>query len=102
MAELLVEEGDRLEVGQIVAVLDGRERREAALQTAEARVRVAQAQLAQVHAGAKTGELQAQEAEIMRLQAQRLGNLATQRAAIARLEAEVENARVEYERFEML
>lgn len=102
LAELLIAEGDRVEAGQIVAVLDGRERREAALQTAEERVRVAQAELAQVRAGAKTGELQAQEAEILRLQAQEAGNLATQRAAIARLEAEVENARVEFERFEML
>lgn len=100
--ELLVEEGDRVEAGEIIATLDNRDRLQAALQQAEERVRVARAQLAQVQAGAKTGELEAQRAEIARLQADRAGNLAAQRSEIARLEAEVENARVEYGRYESL
>lgn len=102
IAELLVAEGDRVEAGQPIAVLDGRARLQAALQQAEGHVAVAQAELAQVLAGAKVGELQAQEAEIGRLQAQLAGNLATQQAAIARLEAEVENARLEAERYDFL
>lgn len=100
--DLRVREGDRVEAGQIVAVLDNNARLEAVLQQAEGQVRVAEAQLAQVEAGAKTGELQAQRAEVARLQAEQAGNINTQRAAIARLEAEVENARVEYQRYESL
>ena len=102
IARLLVKEGDRIEAGQVVAVLDGEIRLQAALQRAEETVGVAKAELARVLAGAKTGELQAQRAEIARLQAQLAGNLATQRAAISRLEAEVENARVEAQRYDFL
>ncbi|MEQ8383769.1 MAG: ABC exporter membrane fusion protein [Coleofasciculus sp. A1-SPW-01] len=100
--KLLVEEGDRVQTGQIIAILDNRDRLQASLQKAENQVRVAQAKLAQVKAGAKTGELQAQRAEIARLQADRTGSLAAQRAAVERLEAEVQNARLEYERYESL
>ncbi|MEO0408020.1 MAG: HlyD family efflux transporter periplasmic adaptor subunit [Cyanobacteria bacterium P01_A01_bin.135] len=100
--ELRVQEGDRVEAGQIVAVLDNNARLEASLQQAEGQVRIAEAQLAQVRAGAKTGELQAQRSEIARLQADQAGNINTQRATIARLEAEVENARVEYQRYDSL
>ena len=83
-------------------MLDNNARLEAALQQTEGQVRIAEAQLAQVQAGAKTGELQAQRSEIARLQADQAGNVNTQRAAIARLEAEVENARVEYQRYDSL
>lgn len=100
--ELLVEEGDRVQPGQMIAILDNRDRLQASLQKAENQVRVAQAKLAQVQAGAKAGELQAQRAEIARLQADRTGSLAAQRAAVERLEAEVQNARLEYERYESL
>jgi len=100
--ELLVEEGDRVQPGQMIAILDNRDRLQASLQKAENQVRVAQAKLAQVQAGVKVGELQAQRAEIARLQADRTGSLAAQRAAVDRLEAEVQNARLEYERYESL
>ncbi len=100
--ELLVEEGDRVQAGEVIAILDNRDRLQASLQKAENQVRVAQAKLAQVQAGAKAGELQAQGAEIARLQADRTGSLAAQRAAVDRLEAEVQNARIEYERYESL
>jgi HlyD family secretion protein len=100
--QLLVEEGDRVQAGQMIAILDTRDRLQASLQKAENQVRVAQAKLAQVQAGVKVGELQAQRAEIARLQADRTGSLAAQRAAVDRLEAEVQNARLEYERYESL
>ncbi|MDY6781761.1 MAG: ABC exporter membrane fusion protein [Cyanobacteriota bacterium] len=102
IAQLLVAEGDRVEAGQVVAILENRDRARAALQKAEQQVRVARAKLAQVQAGAKTGELEAQRAEIARLEADRTAKLAGQRAAIARLEAQVENARVEFDRYEFL
>jgi HlyD family secretion protein len=100
--QLLVEEGDRVQAGEMIAILDNRDRLQASLQKAENQVRVAQAKLAQVQAGVKAGELQAQRAEIARLQADRAGSLAAQRAAVDRLQAEVQNARIEYERYESL
>ncbi|MEM6255548.1 MAG: ABC exporter membrane fusion protein [Cyanobacteria bacterium P01_D01_bin.156] len=100
--ELLVAEGDRVEQGQIIAVLDNRDLMQAALEKAEQQVTIARAQLAQIKAGAQTGEIQAQEAEIARLRADQAGNISTQRATIARLEAEVQNAQLEAQRYESL
>ena len=100
--ELLVNEGDQIEQGQVIAVLDNRDLMQAALQKAEQEVQIARAQLAQVQAGAQTGDLQAQRAEIARLDAAQAGNISTQRATIARLEAEVQNAQVEARRYESL
>ena len=102
IGQLLVAEGDRVDAGQVVAILDNRDRLQAALRSAEEQVRIAQAQLDQVEAGVKTGELQAQEAEIARFRAEEAGTLATQQATINRLAAEVENARLEYQRYESL
>jgi HlyD family secretion protein len=63
---------------------------------------VAQAQLAVVKAGAKQGEIAAQNAEIARIEAQYQGDIATQSAAVRRLQAEVQNAQAEYERYQSL
>ena len=100
--ELLVKEGDAVEQGQVIAILDNRDRIQAALKKAEQQVQIARAQLAQVQAGAQTGDLQAQRAEIARLEADQAGNISTQRATIARLEAEVQNAQIEAQRYESL
>ena len=100
--ELLVKEGDEIEKGQLIAVLDSRERLEAALNQAQEQVRVARANLAQVEAGAKTGEIKAQEAAIARIEAERSSNILAQEATVSRIEAEVNNARVEYQRYEQL
>ena len=100
--ELLVKEGDEIEKGQLIAVLDSRERLETALNQAQEQVRVARANLAQVEAGAKTGEIKAQEAAIARIEAERSSNILAQEATVSRIEAEVNNARVEYQRYEQL
>ncbi|MBE9029853.1 HlyD family efflux transporter periplasmic adaptor subunit [filamentous cyanobacterium LEGE 11480] len=102
IAEVLVQVGDRVEVGQVIAILDNRDRLQAALRSAQAQVRIAQAKLAQVKAGAKTSEFQGQRAEIARIEAEQVGNVAAQRATAARLAAEVENARVEAGRYDSL
>jgi biotin carboxyl carrier protein len=61
--KLLVKQSDTVKKGQIIAVLDSYEHLKASLEEAVARVKVAQAKLLQIQAGAKTGEIQAQQAE---------------------------------------
>lgn len=102
IVQLLIKQGDRVQKNQVVAVLDSRDRLQVGLQQAQGQVHVAQAKLAQIKAGAKIGELQAQQATIARLQADRQGEFATQQAEIARWSAEVRTARSEFNRFEQL
>ncbi len=90
VAQLLVKQGDRVQAGQLVAILDSRDRLQAALEQAKQDVRVAEANLAKVQAGAKAGELAAQRAEIGRLQAQLEGEMNTQRAEITRWQQQLE------------
>ena len=118
--QLLVKEGDLVAKGQVIAILDRRDRLEAALKQAEEQVRVAEAKLTQIKAGAKQGAIRAQEATIARLQAELRGAKATdgakiarleaqlqgekteQRATIGRLEAELGNAEREFQRYQQL
>ncbi|WP_347276130.1 ABC exporter membrane fusion protein [Coleofasciculus sp. FACHB-T130] len=100
--QLLVKEGDRVRKGQAIAILNSRDRLQASVMQAQEQVRVAQAKLEQVRAGAKTGEIQAQRSQIAQLEAERVGDLNAQAATIARLEAEVQNAQVEYQRYALL
>jgi HlyD family secretion protein len=100
--QLLVKEGDRIKVGQTIAILDSRDRASAAVDEAESQVRVAQAKLAQIQAGAKQGEIVAQQAVIARLEAQHQGDINAQTATVARLQAQVQNAAVENQRYETL
>ena len=120
LEELLVKEGDDVVKGQTVAILDNRDRAKAQLKQAEEKVRVAQAKVTQIKAGAKQGEIKAQEAtierllselrgakatdraKIARLQAQLQGEKAEQAAAIERLEAELGNAEREFQRYQQL
>ncbi|OKH37044.1 HlyD family secretion protein [[Phormidium ambiguum] IAM M-71] len=88
IGELLVKEGDRVQAGQVIAILDSRSRLQTALQQAQEQVKVAQAKLAQVKAGAKSGEIQAQQATVERLQAQLAGDRSAQLQAMARVEAQ--------------
>src|SRR5262249_32277452 len=67
---LLVAVGDRVEVGQVVAILDTHPRRAAAVREAQAKVEVASAKLLQVEAGPKPEDVKAQEALIDRYQAE--------------------------------
>jgi len=99
VAQLLVKEGDRIQKGQVVAVLDSRDRLAAAVQQAEEEVQIAQSKLAQVRAGAKTGEIQAQQATITRLQAELSGANRERAAAVNRLESEVRIAKAEFDRY---
>ena len=118
--KLLVKEGEEVKAGQIIAVLDNSDKLKAAYEKAKEAVKVSQANLAKVQAGAKSGEINAQKAEIARIQAQSLGeeraqretlarleaqwegDKTTQQATIRRLEAELNNARSEFSRYEAL
>ena len=61
---LLVQEGDDVETGATLAVLDNHSRRLAALNESQARLETANAQLIKIKAGAKTGDIEAQEAAV--------------------------------------
>ena len=102
IAELLVREGDRVEAGQEIAILDNYAQREAALAEAQARVEIAEANLAVVRAGAKAGEIQAQRAAIARYEAELRNNTAAQEATVARLEAELRTAEADENRYRQL
>jgi HlyD family secretion protein len=67
---LLVNVGDWVKAGQVVAILDPYRRREASVQQAQAQVAVARAKLAQVKAGPKPEEVQAKEALIKKSEAE--------------------------------
>lgn len=88
--QLLVKRGDKVKEGQIIAVLDSRDRLLAALTQAQAQVKISQARLAQVKAGAKQGDILAQDARFKRTSAELQGQITTQRATIASLEAQLQ------------
>jgi HlyD family secretion protein len=97
--KLLIKEGDYVKSGQVVAILDSQDSRLATLKQAQSNVLTAQAQLAKVEAGAKSGDVNAQKANIIRLNAELNGGVATQEAEIRRIEADLRNAEIEYERY---
>lgn len=88
--QLLVKQGDTIQKGQIVAILDSRDRLQASLQQAQQQVKLFQARLEQVKAGAKTGEIVASNAKFEETKAELEGQINTQRATIANLEAQLQ------------
>jgi HlyD family secretion protein len=102
VAKLLVNKGDKVRQGQVVATLDSYNLRFAALEKAQKQVLVAQASFNQVKAGAKAGDISAQEATIARLEAELRGEVSAQEATIARLKADLRNAESENQRYQKL
>ena len=100
--KIFVKKGDFVRQGQVVAILDSYTMRLAAFEKAQRQVLVAQASLNQVTAGAKAGDISAQEATIDRLEAQLRGEISAQEATIGRLEAELRNAKRENQRYQQL
>jgi HlyD family secretion protein len=84
IGRLMVDDGDTVKKGDLIAVLDSSQQLERAWRAAESQIRVSETRLAQAKAGAKISDVAAQQAEI------------------ARLEAEVANARIERARAEKL
>lgn len=102
IAHLLVKEGDRVEQGEVVAVLDSFESLDAAVRQAEERVAIARVGRAQVEAGAKSGELNAQRAAIAQVQNDLKGQIAAQNQSLIQLKAKLANAQVERDRYQKL
>ncbi len=120
IAQLLVEEGDRVSEGQTIALLDNYRRAKAALELAREEIKVAEADLAIVKAGAKQGDIKARVAGLSRAKAELKGEIAADKAEIARLqaqlrtetlekqatsdrlEAELRNAQSEFQRYQSL
>lgn len=100
--KLLVKEGDNVKKGQVLAYLENYARSQAAIQQAFDKLLIARTKLAQVQAGAKTGDINAQKAAITRLNSQLKGDIAAQAATINRIRAEVENAQKESDRYQQL
>lgn len=88
IAQILVKEGDRVAAAQVVAILSSHNKLQSALQQAEKQLSVSQANLSKVKAGAKLGEIQAQQATIERLLAEKDTEIEAQKATISRLQAE--------------
>ena len=81
--QILVEEGDRVAENQVIAILQGIDRRERDLEEAQKSVELAQARLEQARVGeTKQAELAAQEANISRLESQLRNETAERQAAI--------------------
>ena len=93
VAQLLVSQGDQVREKQVIAVLDNRDRLQAALERSQKQVKVAQANLEKVRAGAKLGAIGAQEATIKRLKAELDGEKTAQQTTVARLQTQLLEAR---------
>lgn len=118
--QLLVKDGEQVKAGQVIAILDRRERLQAELAQSKQEVEVAQALLEQVKSGAKEGEIEAQKEVIARLEVElvqeRKAQIAktagleaklfrerdVQEAKVAILKAELNNAQTECQRYESL
>ncbi len=101
--QLQVEEGDWVEAGQVIAVLQGMDKKQAELSEAQRNVAIFQARLAQIQAGdAKLADIAAQQSTIKQLEAQLLTETTERQAAITRAEAELRNAEQTYQRYQQL
>jgi HlyD family secretion protein len=97
--KILVKEGDRVEANQVIAILQGIERREADLQDAEADVRLRQAELLKTEQGeSKLAQIAAQKAAIEKLKAQLSSSQIQQQAAIDTANANLYNVELTYQR----
>jgi HlyD family secretion protein len=91
IVDLFVKEGDTVQKGQVIAKLDSYDRAIAALNQAQAKIPERQNFLEQVKLGAKTGDIEAQKA-----------NLMAKKANVLRLEQELTNATRDAQRYEEL
>lgn len=97
--QILVQEGDRVQANDIIAVLQGSERRERDLAESLKNVEFVEARLAQAKAGtAKVSEIAAQNTNIARLEADLRTQRVEKQAAIDIAEAELREAEASFQR----
>lgn len=97
--KILVEEGDWVEAGQVIAILQGIERKERDLEEALRNVTLHEARLKKIRSGdAKQAEIAAQEANIEGLKAQLQYETIERQAAIASVQAELKQTQLTYDR----
>jgi HlyD family secretion protein len=101
--QILVKEGDYVQSGQVIAILQGIDRRQADVNDARAEVKLQQAQLRKARQGdAKRAQLIAEQAAITRFEAQLKAETLQRKAAIASAKATVQNAALTYQRRQTL
>jgi HlyD family secretion protein len=94
---ILIKEGDFVEANQVIAVLQGIDRKNADLRDALAEVRLRQVELAKVTKGdAKQSQFAAQNAVVARLQAQLASSQKQKAAALAAAQGRLRNAEIDY------
>ena len=97
--QILVKEGDRVQANDVIAILQGIERRERDLAEALKTVEFHQARLAQAKAGnAKEADIASQKTNILRLEADLRTRRIEQQAAIDSAEAELREAQATFKR----
>jgi HlyD family secretion protein len=90
---ILVKEGQRVQQGQIIAILDSHEANTALLEETNAKVLESRANLAQMRVTSPR-DVQAQSAVISRLQAQLAGEKLSQSATISRIAAQLSGEKI--------
>jgi HlyD family secretion protein len=101
--EILVEEGDFVKTDRVIAILQGIDRSQQNLKEAEKSVEYYQAKLEQTQSGeAKAAEIAAQKANIEGLAAQLRNETQERQAAIASAEAQLRQAKLTFDRNQML
>jgi HlyD family secretion protein len=94
---ILIKEGDLVEANQVIAVLQGIDRKNADLRDAMAEVRLRQVELAKVTKGdTKQSQFVAQNAVVARLQAQLASSQKQKAAALAAAQGRLRNAEIDY------
>lgn len=102
LSRLLVEEGDAIAAGDLIAVLDSAKSLAAVVAQAKQQVEIESAELEQVQKGAKAGAIAAQSAEVTATESELAGQLDMQESLLTRLNLEVETAEAEYNRYQRL
>lgn len=100
--KLKVSEGEWVRQGQVIALLHDRNVKQAAVEVARQEVELARVNLAIVKAGAKTGDIEAQQAIVNRLTAQSNRETESRLASWRLRQAELNNATAEFSRYQQL
>ena len=95
IVKLMVKEGDMVKQGQVIAILDSYDRSVAGLLQAQSQAQESDRNLAKVRAGAKSGDIVAQQGNVQSAEA----NINSFKANAARIQAELEIAERDYNRF---